>query len=669
MDCLAYMYSPQGKYVQTNFDRNLLTKHSEPVADQQVQFDLQKLMEENCKLRDELTARREEQSKTYVPKPLEISEYKTRKVYIDSMLEEAGWTEGKDWINEMELTGMPNQSGKGYADYVLFGDDGRPLAIIEAKRTCEDPAVGRNQAKLYADILEKKYGRRPVVFLTNGFESHIVDNTYPERRVSCIYSKRDLEKLFNLRSMRTSLANITVNKNIAGRYYQEGAVRAVCDAFDKENRRKALLVMATGSGKTRTVISLCDVLLNHGWVKNILFLADRTSLVTQAKRSFVNLLPNLSVTNLCEDKQNYNAHCVFSTYPTMMNCIDSVCDDAGKLYTPGHFDLVICDEAHRSIYNKYQDIFTYFDAPLVGLTATPKDDIDKNTYEIFELPNGRPIYHYDLKQAVADGYLVDFMSIETNLKFLDDGIRYDQLSEEGKQTYEDTFIRQDGDLPDSISSSALNDWVFNADTIRKVLDTFMANGIKIDYGSKIGKTIIFAKNHNHAEKILDIFNKEYPNLVKVYGKPYKGSDRKYINGNQARTKNVDEYGRVTKCGVIDLASGEMLYDFNDTNMRYEWGADSVWVRENGNYKLWYNWENKTQTAYALSEFHNGVALTLDKDMNIYFVNYNYDKISDTLATLPEEEEGNAKTLDDAYIGGGRFTFNANNEVYVVTVDG
>lgn len=669
MDCLAYMYSPQGKYVQTNFDRNLLTKHSEPVADQQVQFDLQKLMEENCKLRDELTARREEQSKTYVPKPLEISEYKTRKVYIDSMLEEAGWTEGKDWINEMELTGMPNQSGKGYADYVLFGDDGRPLAIIEAKRTCEDPAVGRNQAKLYADILEKKYGRRPVVFLTNGFESHIVDNTYPERRVSCIYSKRDLEKLFNLRSMRTSLANITVNKNIAGRYYQEGAVRAVCDAFDKENRRKALLVMATGSGKTRTVISLCDVLLNHGWVKNILFLADRTSLVTQAKRSFVNLLPNLSVTNLCEDKQNYNAHCVFSTYPTMMNCIDSVCDDAGKLYTPGHFDLVICDEAHRSIYNKYQDIFTYFDAPLVGLTATPKDDIDKNTYEIFELPNGRPIYHYDLKQAVADGYLVDFMSIETNLKFLDDGIRYDQLSEEGKQTYEDTFIRQDGDLPDSISSSALNDWVFNADTIRKVLDTFMANGIKIDYGSKIGKTIIFAKNHNHAEKILDIFNKEYPNLVKVYGKPYKGSDRKYINGNQARTKNVDEYGRVTKCGVIDLASGEMLYDFNDTNMRYEWGADSVWVRENGNYKLWYNWENKTQTSYALSEFHNGVALTLDKDMNIYFVNYNYDKISDTLATLPEEEEGNAKTLDDAYIGGGRFTFNANNEVYVVTVDG
>lgn len=513
LDGLAYMYAKPGKYVEVDFDRSLLTQHSEPVVNKQAELDIQKLMDENQKLRDELTARREEQSKTYTPKPLEISEYKTRKIYIDSMLIEAGWNEGKDWINELELDGMPNKTGKGYADYVLFGDDGRPLAVIEAKRTCEDPAVGRHQAKLYADILEKRYGRRPVVFLTNGFETRIVDNHYPERKVSCVYSKRDLEKLFNLHSMRTSLANAAVNKSIAGRYYQEGAVKAVCDAFDKENRRKALLVMATGSGKTRTVISLCDVLLRNGWVKNILFLADRTSLVTQAKRSFVNLLPNLSVTNLCEDKENYNAHCVFSTYPTMMNCIDFVRDEAGKLFTCGHFDLVICDEAHRSIYNKYRDIFTYFDAPLVGLTATPKEDIDKNTYEIFELPNGKPVYHYDLKQAVADGYLVDFMSIETKLKFLDEGIKYDQLSDEDKEIYENTFMDEDGELPDSIASSALNEWVFNIDTIRKALDTLMTNGLKIDYGSKIGKTIIFAKNHNHAEKILEVFNKEYPHLV------------------------------------------------------------------------------------------------------------------------------------------------------------
>ena len=279
--------------------------------------------------------------------------------------------------------------------------------MLEAKRTCKDVAVGRQQAKLYADIIEKQYGRRPVIFLSNGFDTRIWDDKYyPERKVSSVYSKRDLEKLFNLHSMRTSLANVFVDKKIAGRYYQEAAIKAVCDSFDKRNRRKALLVMATGSGKTRTVIALCDVLLQHGWVKNILFLADRTSLVTQAKRSFVNLLPDLSVTNLCEDKENFDVRCVFSTYQTMMNCIDSVKDENGKkLFTCGHFDLVICDEAHRSIYNKYKDIFDYFDAPLVGLTATPKDEIEKNTYDIFELDNKVPTYGYELAQAVKDGYL------------------------------------------------------------------------------------------------------------------------------------------------------------------------------------------------------------------------------------------------------------------------
>ena len=393
-----------------------------------------------------------------------------------------------------------------------MGDDGRILAVIEAKRTCVDVSKGRQQAKLYADLIEQKQGRRPVVFLTNGFEIHIVDNQYPERKCAMIYSKRDLEKLFNLQSMRSSLKYITVDKSIAGRYYQEGAIKAVCDSFGTKNRRKALLVMATGSGKTRTVIALCKVLLDQGWVKNILFLADRNSLVTQAKRSFVNLLPDLSVTNLCEEKDNYTAHCVFSTYQTMMNCIDSVHDDEGKLFTCGHFDLVICDEAHRSIYNKYRDIFNYFDAPLVGLTATPKDEIDKNTYEVFELENGVPTYGYELAQAVTDGFLVDFMSVETTLKFIQQGIVYDDLSEADRQAYENTFEDENGELPESIASSALNEWIFNEDTIREVLHILMTNGLKIDYGNKIGKTIIFAKNHTHAEKILEVFGKEYPHL-------------------------------------------------------------------------------------------------------------------------------------------------------------
>ena len=512
LDFVAYCYGED--YTEGHFDRSLLQQPAAPAPRGDkgaADIDLAALMAENAALKEELTARRAEQQQTYVPKPLDLSEYKTRKLYIDTMLEDAGWTEGKDWLNEVELPGMPNKSEVGYADYVLYGDDGRPLAVIEAKRTCVDAVKGRQQAKLYADLLEKKYHRRPVIFLTNGFETHITDNLYPERKCAAIYSKRDLEKLFNLQTMRTSLKNIMVNRNIAGRYYQEGAIKAACDAFAR-NRRKALLVMATGSGKTRTVIALCDVLLQHGWVKNILFLADRNSLVTQAKRSFVNLLPNLSVTNLCEEKDNYTAHCVFSTYQTMYNVIDSVQDEDGKLFTCGHFDLVICDEAHRSVYNKYRDIFNYFDAPLVGLTATPKDEIDKNTYEIFELENSVPTYGYELAQAVKDGYLVDFLSVETKLKFIEQGIVYDELSDEDKQIYEDTFEDENGELPERIASSALNEWIFNEDTIRQVLNTLMTHGLTIDYGNKLGKTIIFAKNHTHAEKILGVFNQEYPHL-------------------------------------------------------------------------------------------------------------------------------------------------------------
>ncbi|NCA98530.1 MAG: DUF4145 domain-containing protein [Clostridia bacterium] len=513
LDFVAYCYGEQ--YTEGQFDPSLLQKKPAqliPAPAPAPEVNLEDLIAENKALKAELTSRRIEQQQTYVPKPLELSEYKTRKIYIDAMLMDAGWTEGRDWLNEVELPGMPNPSEVGYADYVLYGDDGKPLAVVEAKRTCVDVAKGRQQAKLYADLLEKKFHRRPVMFLSNGFDTRLVDNQYPERKVASIFSKRDLEKLFNLQKMRTSLKHVRVKKDIAGRYYQEAAIKAVCDSMDIRNRRKALLVMATGSGKTRTVIGLCDVLLNHGWVKNILFLADRNSLVTQAKRSFANLLPDLSITNLCEDKNNYSAHCVFSTYQTMMNSIDTVKDDEGKLYTCGHFDLVICDEAHRSIYNKYRDIFTYFDAPLVGLTATPKDEIDRNTYDVFELESGVPTYGYELAQAVKDGYLVDFLSVETELKFIEQGIVYDELSEDEKAHYEQTFRDENGEIPDSIASSALNEWIFNEDTIRKVLHTVMSNGLKIDYGQKLGKTIIFAKNHEHAEKVLEVFGKEFPHL-------------------------------------------------------------------------------------------------------------------------------------------------------------
>lgn len=361
LDYIAYCYSDL--YEEHPFTKKYLenrkaaikqkkeddAEKNEKIASQQQEIarkkiDLEKLIKENECLKAELSQRRQEQQSTYVPKPLDLSEFKTRKIYIDSMLIDAGWTEGVDWVNEVELPGMPNKSEVGYADYVLYDDTHRPLAVIEAKRTCVDVAKGRQQAKLYADILENTYGRRPVIFLTNGFETRIDDNNYPERKCSMIYSKRDLEKWFNLMTMRTSLKHITINRDIAGRYYQEAAIKAVCDSFNEKNRRKALLVMATGSGKTRTVIALVDVLIKSGWIKNVLFLADRNSLVTQAKRNFVNLLPDLSCTNLVEEKDNYTARCVFSTYQTMMNVIDSVADEEGKLFTCGHFDLLICDE-------------------------------------------------------------------------------------------------------------------------------------------------------------------------------------------------------------------------------------------------------------------------------------------------------------------------------------
>lgn len=483
------------------------------------------------------------------PNAVSPIEHETRKQYIDAMLRDAGWRLGADWLEEVELQGMPNQAQVGFADYVLYGDNGKPLAVIEAKRTSVDPAKGRQQAKLYADLLEKQHGRRPVVFLTNGFETYLQDNQYPERQVAALYSKRDLEKLFNLRRMRQPLTDIQVDKNIAGRYYQEGAIKAVCHTFDAKNRRKALLVMATGSGKTRTAVALCKVLLERGWVKNILFLADRTSLVTQAKRSFVNLLPDLSVTNLCEEKDNTAAHCVFSTYQTMLGCIDTVTDEQGKLFTCGHFDLLICDEAHRSIYNKYRDIFRYFDAPLVGLTATPKDEIDKNTYAIFDLEKGMPTYGYELAQAVKDGYLVDFLGVETKLKFLEEGITYDQLSEEDKAAYEDTFTDENGELPEKIESSALNEWVFNEDTIREVLHILMEYGLKIDYGEKLGKTIIFAKNHRHAEMILEVFQREYPHL----GDGFAQVIDNYMTYAQSAIDNFSDPGKLPQIAIsVDM---------------------------------------------------------------------------------------------------------------------
>jgi len=498
---------------------------------EQKESEIEALRAQIATMSEQLTAEKEQHQGERQFIAEDISEFATRKKYIDVDLKLLGWTFGDDVQEEVELYGMPNDEGKGYADYVLYGKDGLPLAVIEAKRTSVDPKKGAQQAKLYADCLEKMTGRRPIIFFTNGFETYLWDDvTSPQRQVSGIFARADLEKLINRRNDRKALAEITIEDKITDRYYQKEAIRAVCEAIEA-GHRKALLVMATGTGKTRTAAGLTDVLSRGGYVTNILFLADRTALVNQAKDAFKTHLPDMSLCNLLSNKDDINARIVFSTYPTMLNAIDMTrTDDGARFFTPAHFDLIIIDEAHRSIFNKYRAIFYYFDAILVGLTATPKMDVDRNTYDFFELERGVPTYAYEYETAVEkDRVLVPYYNIEVRSKFLDEGITYDDLSEEDKERYEEDFTDEDGAMPDYIPPPAINDYIFNQNTVDRVLEELMTKGIKVAGGDRLGKTIIFAQNKKHAQYIVDRFNKLYPH--------YRGSFARRVvcDDNYAQT--------------------------------------------------------------------------------------------------------------------------------------
>ncbi|PKM42172.1 MAG: DEAD/DEAH box helicase [Firmicutes bacterium HGW-Firmicutes-8] len=453
---------------------------------------------------------RHKEEREFTPK--EISEFLTRKKYIDVDLKLLGWVFGDDVREEVPLYGMPNNEEKGFADYVLYGKDGLPLAVIEAKRTSKDPKIGTHQAKLYADCLEKMTGRRPMMFTTNGFETHLWDDvTSPQRKVSGVFSKADLEKLMNRRGERKVLDEIPIDDKITDRYYQKEAIRAVCENI-VTGHRKALLVMATGTGKTRTASSLTDVLSRGGYITNTLFLADRTALVKQAKDDFKNYLPDMSLCNLLSNKDDKAARIVFSTYPTMLNAIDTAKSDDGKrLFTPAHFDLIVIDEAHRSIFKKYRTIFEYFDGVLIGLTATPKTEVDRNTYEFFEMESGVPTFAYAYETAVEEDHvLVPYYNIEVRTKFLEQGITYDELSEEDKARYEEDFTDEDGEMPDFIPSPEINEIIFNQATVDMALEELMTKGIKVSGGDRLGKTIIFAQNKKHAQYIIERFDKLYP---------------------------------------------------------------------------------------------------------------------------------------------------------------
>jgi type I restriction enzyme R subunit len=481
---------------------------------------LKEIIKENEDLRKEVTQKRKDNTENYDFNIDEISEFKTRKIYIDVELKLAGWDFKKDIGEEVELFGMPNKSENGFADYVLYGDNGKPLAVVEAKRSSKDPKIGQQQAKLYADCLEKQYNQRPVIFFTNGFESYIWDdyNGYSERRVYGFFQKDELQLIIDRRSSKKGLRDINIKDSITNRYYQKEAITAVCESLERK-QRKLLLVMGTGTGKTRIAISIVDVLSRHNWIKNVLFLADRTALVKQAKKNFSKLLPDLALCNLLDNKDNpEEARMIFSTYPTIMNAIDDTKSKDGKrLFTSGHFDLIIIDESHRSIYKKYKTIFEYFDANLLGLTATPKDEIDKNTYTIFDMENGVPTYAYELEKAVEDGFLVDYNTIEVKSKVMEEGIKYEDLSDEDKEEFEDKFD-EDETIGEEISSTAINEWLFNSKTINLVLNKLMENGLRVEGNEKLGKTIIFAKSHKHAQAIKERFDKLYPELGANFAK-------------------------------------------------------------------------------------------------------------------------------------------------------
>ena len=452
---------------------------------------------------------------------LDISEAETRRLYIDLMLKEAGWevldTEGaiqpsKACI-EVEVEGMPNNEGVGYCDYVLFGSNGLPLAVVEAKRTSASPIKGKHQAELYAMCLEKRYGIRPVIYYTNGFETYIIDGLgYPSRRLYAFHTESDLELLIQKRQ-RHDITDFSVNDNITDRHYQKMAIKSVCEHFNSKHRR-GLLVMATGTGKTRVSISLVDVLARNGWVKNVLFLADRIPLVSQAHKNFVKLLPHMTTSVLSEDKDpDTTARITFSTYQTMINYIDR--DE--KAFSVGRFDLIIIDEAHRSIFGKYTAIINYFDALLVGLTATPRDEVDRSTYETFQMEQGVPNYAYELEDAVAEGYLVNYRGFKRGSLILKDGIKYKNLSPKEQEQlekvweYEQARKAIDGeDYRRDIRSDEIFKYIFNLDTIDHVLQDLMENGLKVQSGERIGKTIIFAYNHRHAEMIVERFYALYP---------------------------------------------------------------------------------------------------------------------------------------------------------------
>lgn len=494
------------------------------------------------------------------------NEKETRLELIDPALKQAGWevlhdvhlVEKSKACIETPVVGMPktteNPTGNGFVDYVLFGDDGKPLALVEAKKSIINEEQGRVQACLYADALEKKYGVRPVIYYTNGYTIKIIDGIYPAREVYGFHKKDELEYIIQKRGFK--LDDVKPNVDICGRYYQIDAIDEVIKHF-KNKHSRSLIVLATGTGKTRVSCALSEIFIRNNYVKRILFLADRKNLVKQAKEeTFEKFLPTVPMMVIVEGQKEGDeskARIVFSTYQSMLSIIK---DTSTCPYGIGHFDLIIVDEAHRSLFNKYAEIFTYFDALMIGLTATPRNDIHKSTYKVFNLDSEIPNYEYDLIKGVKDGYLTYYRALDRTPEILKNGVTYSELSPEEQEEYEDKFTDDEGNIPEKIEGKEFYSIITNKDTIRKVLQDLMEEGLYVNNGDVLGKTIIFARDHNHAVMIQEEFRKMFPD--KCLPKNPNGVDYCVIIDNQIKYNEVLQREFKEKQSIRIVISVDMM---------------------------------------------------------------------------------------------------------------
>jgi len=443
-------------------------------------------------------------------KTIGFNEAKTRKYLIDLELRDIGWDVGDNSKSteqvgqEVPVTGQPTKSGNGFVDYVLWDDDGLPLAVIEAKKTSSNAALGKKQAKDYAKALEQQYGQRPVMFYTNGHDIFIWDDVqkYPPRKIYGFYSKSSLQHLVKFQRIeKRKLSEVEIDSDIAGRRYQLETITRVHERFEAK-RRKALVVQATGTGKTRVSIALTKSLQDAKWAKRILFLCDRKELRKQASGAFVEFLnAKPYVVGVSDKKYQDTARIFISTYPGMMSIYEN--------FDVGYFDLIIADESHRSIYNVFGNIFKYFDCLQVGLTATPVEMVSRSTCSLFDCGYKDPTANYPLEKAIEENHLVPYEIMTMTTKFMREGINQKSLSDE--QIAE---LEAQGEDPNEFEfqSTDIDKAIMNKDTNRQILRNLMENGIKDKDDQLIGKTIVFARRIDHARLLKELFDEMYPEL-------------------------------------------------------------------------------------------------------------------------------------------------------------